>query len=411
MFDHLGGLRIVEGASFIAGPSCALHLLQMGADVIRFDMIGGGPDFRRWPLAGDGISLYWQGLNKGKRSIAIDLSKPEGRELAAALITAPGPGRGLFVTNYPVEGFLSHEALAKRRSDLITLRVMGWPDGRNAVDYTVNAAVGVPLMTGPASLPADEPVNSVLPAWDLLAGAYGAFSLLAAERRRRETGQGGEIRIALSDVAIGALGMLGQVAEVLQAGDRPRGGNALFGAFGRDFRAGGGERVMIVAITARQWSGLIKALAIGPVVERLERELGVSFARDEGKRYDHRDRLFPIVEAAVGARTLSELAPAFDREGVCWEPYRSLHDAVRSDARVVAEDALFAKVQHPGGITYPTPGALARLPGEARLPPGRAPRLGEHTDQILAEVLDLPEREIGRLHDAGVVAGPGEGRS
>jgi len=73
MYELLKGLRVVEGAAFIAGPSCGLHLAQMGAEVIRFDHIGGGPDFRRWPLSPDGHSLYWEGLNKGKKSVAINL--------------------------------------------------------------------------------------------------------------------------------------------------------------------------------------------------------------------------------------------------------------------------------------------------------------------------------------------------
>src|SRR5665213_2839172 len=101
-------MRIVEGASFIAAPLCGLTFVQLGADVIRFDPIGGGPDFHRWPLAPSGLSYYWEGLNKGKRSITIDLGRPEGREIAEALATAPGPNAGLFVTNYPAVGFLSH---------------------------------------------------------------------------------------------------------------------------------------------------------------------------------------------------------------------------------------------------------------------------------------------------------------
>ena len=93
----------------------------MGAEVIRIDQAGGGPDFHRWPLAPDGQgSLYWEGLNKGKKSVALDLSRPEGRELAAAIITAPGENGGLFVTNYPVAGFLSYERAGgpARRPDL-----------------------------------------------------------------------------------------------------------------------------------------------------------------------------------------------------------------------------------------------------------------------------------------------------
>ncbi len=168
MYDILKDLVVVEGASFIAGPSCALHLQQFGATVIRFDAIGGGPDYNRWPQAPSGGSLYWESLNKGKLSVAIDLSRPEGRELAVRIITAPGEGRGLFVTNYPHKGFLAHESLAAHRPDLITMRVQGWPDGRNGVDYTVNAAVGVPYMTGDDRQNGDDPVNSTMPAWDLL---------------------------------------------------------------------------------------------------------------------------------------------------------------------------------------------------------------------------------------------------
>ena len=405
MHNLLSGLTIVEGASFIAGPSCALHLQQMGARVIRFDMIGGGPDFRRWPLAPGGGSLYWEGLNKGKLSIAIDLSKAEGRELAAALVTAPGENRGLFVTNYPADGFLSHEKLARRRADLITLRVMGWPDGRNGVDYTINAAAGVPLMTGPAGLPADQPVNSVLPAWDLLTGAYGAFALLAAERRRRESGAGGEIRVALSDVAAGSLSHLGQIAEALLSGDRPRGGNALFGAFGRDFRTADGRSIMIVAITQRQWSGLLAALSIEGEVAALEAELGTRFQHDEGLRYAHRDRLFSIVETVAGRLTLEQIAPRLDRHGVCWEPYQSLREAVENDVRFVRGNAMFATIAQPSGLEYPVAGPFARITGEEPATPAPAPRLGADTDEVLAQDLGLPSHEIARLHDAGVIAG------
>src|SRR6185503_16942091 len=125
MYDLLKRLRVVEGSAFVAAPTCGLYLAQMGAEVIRFDAIGGGPDFRRWPLADNGSSLYWEALNKSKKSVAIDLARPEGRELVQRLAAAPGPEAGLFVTNFPVEGFLSYENLRKLRDDLICVRVMG----------------------------------------------------------------------------------------------------------------------------------------------------------------------------------------------------------------------------------------------------------------------------------------------
>src|SRR5579863_6921444 len=90
----LEGLRIVEGSAFVAAPLGGMTLAQLGADVIRFDQIGGGLDNGRWPLAPGGESLFWAGLNKNKRSIQIDLRSERGRELAQELITAPGEGAG-----------------------------------------------------------------------------------------------------------------------------------------------------------------------------------------------------------------------------------------------------------------------------------------------------------------------------
>jgi 2-methylfumaryl-CoA isomerase len=403
VYPILAGLRVVECASFIAAPSCALHLHQLGAQVIRIDPIGGGMDFARWPVSPGGSSLYWEGLNKGKRSVAIDLSKPEGRQLAADLITAPGPDAGLFVTNYPQKGFLSHEALSKLRADLVSVRVLGWGDGGPALDYTVNAALGVPYMTGSARN-GDEPVNHVLPAWDLLTGAYAAFALLAAERQRLRTGKGQEVTVPLADVALAALGHTGQIAEVLTSGDRPRCGNALYGAFGRDFTTADGERVMVVAITARQWTGLVEALGLQQPVGQLESSLGVSFTSDEGQRFIHRDALFPLFENAIAALPLAQLRSRFEANAVVWGTYQTLQAAIAHDPRLSLDRPLFSMLDHPSGLRYPAPGAAATFRGEQRLPPVRAPRLGEHTDQVLAQVLSLSAARIGELHDAGIIA-------
>lgn len=406
MYKLLSGLRIVEGAAFVAAPSCALHCAQMGAEVIRFDMIGGGPDYHRWPRSPNGPSFYWEGLNKGKKSIAIDLSRPEGRELAISIATAPGEGAGLFVTNYPVSGFLSHENLAKHRPDIITVRIMGWADGSSAVDYTVNSAIGIPSMTGPESM-GDVPVNHVLPAWDLATGTYAAFALLAAERNRRLTGKGEEVRVPLGDVAATSLGHLGQVAEVFVSGeDRPRMGNDLFGALGHDFRTKDNRRVMIVALTKRHWSDLVKALGLRDRVAAIEAALGVDLASDEGLRFEHRDRLNPLLIAAIEARTLAELERAFEGTGVCWGPYNTLKEAIAKGEPFETDGRLFDMIEHPSRNRYPTPGAAATLPAQTRLPATPSGGLGANTDEVLAGVLGMSAAEIGKLHDAGIVAGP-----
>ena len=148
------------------------------------------------------------------------------------------------------------------------------------------------------------------------------------------------------------------------------------------------------------------ALFNGMTVLAIEIALGISFARDEGLRYTHRELLTPLVAAAIAQRPASELGPRFDALGVCWGPYRTLEAALADDPRRVAGNPIVAAVAHPSGQTYPTPGAAATLrPGE-RLQPPRAPRLGEHTDAVLAELLGLSDGQIGRLHDQGRIAGP-----
>lgn len=408
MYPFLKGLRVIECASFIAAPSCALHLQQLGAEVIRIDPIGGGPDFKRWPVSSSGASLYWEGLNKGKQSVALDLSRAEGRQLAIDLITAPGANAGIFVTNFPVGGFLAHEALCKQRADLITVRVMGWGDGTSAVDYTVNAAIGVPYMTGD-EVNAERPVNHVLPAWDLLTGAYAAFATLAAERQRNLTGQGQEVRIPLSDVAMAALGNTGQIAEALHSGDRARQGNALFGAFGRDFVTADDQYLMVVAITAKQWKGLLNALQLKQRIEQLEGVLGVSFERDEGQRFIHRDALFPIFERCIAELTLEQVTARFAANDLCWSPYRTLGEAMQVDPRLALSSPLYTQLTHPSGLTYPAPGAAATFVGTPRDAGVRAPYLGENTDQVLEQVLSLTSAQIAQLHDSGLVAGSRHG--
>ena len=112
------------------------------------------------PLAGDARrhSLFWAGMNKGKRSLAVDVRSAEGQELVTALITEPGPDRGMFLSNFPAGGWLSDERLRARRADLIYTNIIGNPDGGTAVDYTVNPASGFAYATGPTwRQPADEP--------------------------------------------------------------------------------------------------------------------------------------------------------------------------------------------------------------------------------------------------------------
>ena len=395
MYPLLSGLSVIEASSFVASPTAGLYCAQFGAEVIRVDQIGGGPDFRRWPVTAENSSLYWENLNRAKKSVALDLSRPEGRELLQELVRATGQ----FITNFPVDGFLSHDRLAEGRADLITVRVMGWADGSPALDYTVNNSVGYPMLTGAGP----DPVNHVLPAWDLLTGAYAAFALLAAIQRRSNTGEGGEVRLPLSDVAIGTVANLGGVAEMLYSGaNRPRLGNAVYGLFGRDFVTRDGQRTMIVVVTPRQWANLVSALGLGDAIAAVETARGVSFATGDGLRFTHRDALYPLFEAAIAGRDHADLAAAFDAGGIVHSPYRTMYEAVH-DPALVADNPIFGAADNPSGFAYPAAGAFATLPQQERRPPAPAPRNGAHSEEILSERLSLSSGEIARLIDAGIV--------
>ncbi|MBL8395098.1 MAG: 2-methylfumaryl-CoA isomerase [Candidatus Accumulibacter sp.] len=402
----LDGLRIVEGSAFVAAPLGGMTLAQLGADVIRFDPIGGGLDHGRWPLTLDGRhSLFWAGLNKGKRSIAVDFRQPRGQELLTQLVCAPGANAGLFSTNFPAKGWLSYDALRRHRADLVMVNLTGRRDGGSEVDYTVNPQLGLPLMTGPSASP--EMVNHVFPAWDFISGQMIALGLLAAERHRRLTGEGQLVRLALKDVALAMIANFGLIAEVMVNNtDRPRQGNYLYGAFGRDFETLDGKRLMVVGLTDMQWLCLTKATGLQEAVATLGMRLGLDLG-DEGNRYRARQQIAGLLEPWFHARTLAEAATILNTHRVTWAPYRSVREAIALDPDCSTGNPLFTLTEQPGIGAYLMPGTPLDFSKIPRLPTIPAPRLGEHTDQILLDILGLSEAEVGRLHDAHIVAGPG----
>ena len=307
----LAGLRLVEVSAFVAAPSAGLAMAQMGAEVIRIDDIRGGLDSRRWPVTQDNVSLFWQGLNKNKRSVAIDIRKPEGQELAREIMCAPGDDAGLLLTNFPPSNWLSYESLCEFRKDLIQLTVMGDRQGGSAVDYTVNPTVGVPFFTGPEEH--DVPVNNVLPAWDCVTGQMAVSGLLAAERHRSRTGEGQHIKLALEDVAMATMGSLGFLAEAELGVERERSGNYLYGAFGRDFISADGVRFMVVGLTPKQWRGLCEATGLTEELQHLATAKGLDFSR-EGDRYVARREIAALIESFVGiAYAFALYGPAIQR--------------------------------------------------------------------------------------------------
>jgi 2-methylfumaryl-CoA isomerase len=394
----LSGLSIVEGSAFVAAPLAGMTLAQLGADVIRYDQIGGGIDYGRWPLAPNGQSLFWAGMNKGKRSIQIDLRRPEGQELVAKLITRPGPDSGIFLTNFPTHGALTYEALKARRADLIMVLLTGNADGTSELDYTVNAAMGFPEVTGPQGI--DGPVNSVVPTWDIAMGEMAAVGLLAADRRRLRSGEGSLVKLALSDVAVATVANLGRLAQAQVGAVAEKDGNYLYGAFGRDFATRDGRRVMIVGLTTRQWRALQQV--IGFDTTEIETATGVDLSTASG-RFAAREALTEVLKPWFMARTFAEVRAAFEAGDVGWGPYQTFSQLLAEDPRASTANAMLTPVHHPGIGTLLTPASPLDFSTAIRVPAKRAPRLGEHTDEILSEI-GMSSTEIGGLHDRGIVA-------
>ena len=395
----LRGMRIVELSGYVATPLCGLTLAQLGADVIRVEPIGGQADRTRWPLAESGTSLYWTGLNKGKRAIEVDFRSPEGRAVIADLITSGGPRGGIVVSNTQLPD-LSYEALSARRPDLIHVQLTGRWDGRTAVDYTVNAEVGMPAITGPAGL--QGPVNHVLPAWDIAAGLYLAVGLLAAERRRLLTGEGQYVSVALHDVALATVATLGYLADAQLGGEpRVKDGNHVYGGYGRDFLTGDGRRVMVVILTPRHWRDLLELTGLGDAFRAVERALGADFTR-EGDRYTHRAVIDALLEPWFAARTLAEVEAELSARRLLHAPYRTFEELVADPAALLAANPVLTMLDQPGvgpHLTSRSPLVMNGERGDAH----PAPSVGQHTDEVLTEVLGRSPEHVAALREKGVV--------
>ena len=249
---------MIEGSAYVAAPLGGMTLAQLGADVIRFDQIGGGLDRNRWPVTEDGASLFWAGLNKGKRSIQVDLRSDRGQELLTALIAAARRGRGHPADQLPGPGMarLRGAARAPRRPDhgqhhrqprrQLGRRLHGEPGDRLPVGDRARA-------TSASRSTTCCPPGTRSPARSRRPGCWRPSATAGAR------GRGSTSRVALSDVAFAMVGNLGKIAEAqLLRRERQKEGNYLYGAFGRDFltkrRPPGDDRRADRRTSGRRWS-------------------------------------------------------------------------------------------------------------------------------------------------------------
>ena len=398
----LHGMRVFESSAFVALPLAGMQLAQMGAEVIRFDNLGGGLDQYRRPLAPNGESLFWHGLNKGKKSFAVNLKSERGRELVSDLITSDGEDSGLFITNLRVPGWTDYESLKKKRKDLVMVTLKGDRHGGPEVDYTVNPSIGIPNITGAeGSL---EPVANALPAWDCIAGNMVISSLLAAERDRLRTGKGQNVEFALKDAAAAIVGHLGMIGEATISDEqRGKSGNSLYGAYGQDFECSCGGRVIVIGLTLRQWRGLLKAMDKTDEIKKLEEELNVSLD-DEGRRWVHRHEINDIFRPWFAKRKIIEFEKGFNDLGLTWSQFRTMKEAIDEDDDTFADNPMFETQDFDGIGKYMVPRSPVEFSNHLAISPEKPPKLGQHTEEILADIMGLGSGEIGVLFDNGIVS-------
>jgi len=202
---------------------------------------------------------------------------------------------------------------------------------------------------------------------------------------------------------LGNLGILGEVA--VNDVDRPKYGNALYGAYGQDFATADGRRIMVVALTDRQWRGLLSTTGMAEAIDDLGRRLGLNLAL-EGDRFTARREITAMLGPWFAERTVDDFAPSFDKSGVTWSIFRSFKQAAEQDPDLSEAHPMFSLLDQPGIGPYLVPGTPFASSVSERTPARPASTLGQHSEEILADVLGLGGAEIGRLFDAGVVAGP-----
>lgn len=404
MASSLNGLRVLDLSRVLAGPVCTQILADLGAEIIKVERPGEGDDTRRWgpPYLKDkdgkdtSESAYYLSCNRGKKSIALDISKPEGQTIIHALAEQSD----VLIHNFKVGSLdkfgLGFDAMHEKHPHLIYTAISGF--GQNGplssepgYDLMAQAMGGLMGHTGEFG---GAPMKAGVAVTDVMTGLYAAIGTLAALHAREQSGKGQLVDVALLDVTLA--GMTNIAQYFLTSGHAPkRYGNAHSTIVPYQAFEGSDGYFVIAVGNDHQFQRLCKAIS------HAEWGTDPRFARN-ADRVENRDTLIPLLSGALKQKTVAAWIALFQEADIPAGPVNSI-DQVFAMEQTQAR-SMEIEMPHPASPEpihlVGSPLKLSDTPVSYSLPP---PTLGQHTDEVLKSVLNLSAEEILGLKSAGVI--------
>ncbi len=391
------GVRVLDLSRMLAGPYGSMLLADQGAEVIKIEEPDGGDPMRVMgpPFLPDGASAYFLAINRNKKSVALDLTKPSGREVFLDLVRMADVVWENFRPGIMERLGCGYDALAEINPRLIMCSISAYgPDGPYrdwpAFDLALQAMGGALTLTGE---PGGPPVRMGLPMGDLAGGMFGAFAVAGALFRRSVTGRGAHVDLALLDCQVS---LLTYIAQYFWTDGRVPGamGSAHSSVVPYQALATRDGNLIIAVFTEKFWAAFCRA------VERPQWAADPRFLTNRD-RVRHRDALIPLVEALFATRTTAEWLTRLQAEGVPATPIQGV-DRVLADPQVKQRE-MVVDLRHPVHGALPTLGTPIKVDGARGLDVAPPPTLGEHTDAVLADILGYPTDRVAALRASGVV--------
>jgi crotonobetainyl-CoA:carnitine CoA-transferase CaiB-like acyl-CoA transferase len=407
MVAPLSHVRVLDMSRILAGPWAGQTLADLGAEVIKIERPVRGDDTRTWgpPFLHDADgkptndSAYFLSANRGKKSVTLDISNPEGQEIIRKLAAKAD----VLIENYKVGGLsaygLGYEDLKKINPGLVYCSITGFGQTgplsqRAGYDFLIQAMGGFMSITGEKDdKPGGGPQKIGVALSDILTGLYTCIAALSGLARREKTGEGCHVDMALLDVTVAATA--NQALNYLVSGKAPqRMGNAHPNIVPYEAFAAADQYIIVAVGNDGQFARFVETAGRGDLATD-ER-----FATNEA-RVANRDVLIPIIQDFLKQRPAAEWIAAFEKVGVPCGPINDLGQVFAEDQ--IRHRGMQMELPHPVTGTVPQVANPIRYTGEALEYNRAPPTLGQHTDEVLGDLLGLDSAALAKLRDGGVI--------